>query len=62
MSDLNSTQILSARSEGNELDLVEIKFVLDSVIDFLEELKLQGEALRHAGQLLRDVEDLRQSI
>lgn len=44
------------------VDVDAVKFVLDSVIDFLEELKLSGESLRHAGQLLRDVEALRGSL
>ena len=36
----------------------EIRFILASVVDFLEDLPLTGETLLHAGQLLRDVEDL----
>ncbi len=47
---------------AEEVDVTAVKFVLDSVIDFLEELTLSGEALRHAGQLLRDVEELRKSL
>lgn len=47
---------------GDPVDVVAVKFVLDSIIDFLEELKLSGESLRHAGQLLRDVEALRGSL
>ena len=40
----------------------EVKFVLESVIAFLETLTLSGEKLREAGQLLRDVEALQLSL
>ena len=47
---------------AEEFDVVVVKFVLDSVIDLLEGLVLQGDNLKHAGQILRDVEDLRKSL
>lgn len=53
---------MRAMLPDNPVDAVTVKFVLDSVIDFLEELKLSGEPLRHAGQLLRDVEALRRDL
>jgi hypothetical protein len=40
----------------------EVKFVLDSIIEFLEPLRLSGDDLAHAGQLLRDVESLRDKL
>lgn len=43
---------------ADEIDVVAVKFVLTSVIDFLEDLKLSGEPLTHAGQLLKDCEAL----
>ena len=49
-------------TEDEQLDVMAVKFVLDSVIDFLEELTLTGEPLRHAGQILRDVEELRKTL
>jgi len=49
-------------SDEDPMDVAVVKFVLDSVIDFLEDLKLSGEPLKQAGQLLRDVEALRQSL
>lgn len=56
-----AAQVLAHNPDAinDELTEDEIKFVLDSVIDFLEPLRLSGEALSHAGQLLRDVEALR---
>lgn len=72
MSDLSATPIteIEQRLIGNpDVDHIpddytdeEVRFVLDSIIDFLEELKLSGEQLRHGGQLLRDVEELRSKL
>lgn len=50
------------RNGVGPVDVVAVKFVLDSIIDFLEEVKLSGESLRHAGQLLHDVEALRREL
>lgn len=48
--------------DNDEPDVVAMKFVLDSVIDLLEQIKLTGDQLKWAGQVLRDVEAMRQSL
>ena len=60
--ELTDTISIPANIEPDDITEDELKFVLDSVIDFLEPLKLSGDALSHAGQLLRDVEALRAKL
>lgn len=48
--------------ECDVVDITTLKFILDNIIDFIEALKLQGEPLVKAGQLLRDVENYRDSL
>lgn len=48
--------------DDNPPDIVAMKFVLDQVIDLLERIKLTGDQLREAGQVLRYVEEMRQSL
>lgn len=50
---------VDASTEPVAVSATIIKMVLDDVIDFVEQLTLSGDLLIQAGQLLRDVEDLR---
>lgn len=48
--------------DDGELDPVAIKFVLNEVIDFLEDLKLTGGQLRQASNILADCKQLWETL